>query len=100
MERLNETWSDRYCVFELITPSIQSMRVILVDDLVATEDQYSEVAGREPNFDSAKWVRLERMISKMALANIESNVRKLVLHPEIYTVHLADLNEELVQRID
>jgi GMP synthase (glutamine-hydrolysing) len=92
--------SDPYCVFEPIMPRIQSMRVILVNDLIIEENQYSEVARHEPDFDAERWVRLERMISGMAMANIENNVRKLVRAPEIRIVHISELNHTLVQEFD
>lgn len=100
MEGRNETWSDRYCVFEMITPRIRTMRVALVDNLIADEKQYSAVAHREPDFNAGKWVRLERMIAGLAMGNIESNVRKLVMLPDVRTVHLSELNDELVRAFD
>jgi GMP synthase-like glutamine amidotransferase len=100
MEQPNETWSDRYCVFELITPRIQTMRVILVDNLIADESQYSDVARGEPDFHAGKWVRIERMIASLAMGNIEGNIRRLVREPEIHIVHLSELNEDLVRALD
>jgi GMP synthase-like glutamine amidotransferase len=100
MEERRETWSDRYCPFELITPRVRTMRVALVDNLVADESQYSDVARREPDFHAGRWVRLERMIASLAMGNIESNVRKLVREPDLRTVHLSQLNDELVREFD
>src|SRR5262249_13046752 len=91
---------DPYCVFELITPRIQTMRVILVDNLIADANQYSDVARRELEFHPEKWVRLERAIAMMAMANIENNVRKLVCDPVIRTVHLSELNDQLILEFD
>ncbi|MGH9800477.1 MAG: type 1 glutamine amidotransferase [Blastocatellia bacterium] len=96
----NWTWSDRYCIFEPVKPHIQVMRVLLVDNLIADEAQYSEVARREPDFHAGKWVRLERMIAGMAMSNIENNVRKLIRQPEVRTVHLSELNETTVREFD
>jgi GMP synthase (glutamine-hydrolysing) len=92
--------NERYCAFELIIPRIQTMRVVLVDNLVAAEDQYSEAARREPDFHSGRWVRLERMIASLAIRNIESNIRKLVHEPEIRYLHLSELNEGVVGEFD
>lgn len=100
MEERRETWSDRYCVFEMIKPRIQTMRVALIDNLVASEAQYSAAAQNEPGFDAGKWVRLERMIAGLAMGNIESNVRKLVRAPDVRTIHLAELNDESVRAFD
>src|SRR5262245_45938643 len=91
---------DPYCVFESITPRIQGMRVALVDNLVADENQYSEIAKGEPGFHPGKWLRLERAIAMMAMANIESNVRKLVRDPDIYTIHLSELNDRVIREFD
>ncbi len=100
MEERRETWSDRYCTFELITPRIQTMRVVLVDNLVAEENQYSEVARRQQDFHAGRWVRLERTIASLAMANIESNVRKLVGESDIRLVHLSQLDDRLVREYD
>lgn len=100
MGQENEKWSDRYCIYESIKPRIGTMRVILVDNLIADENQYADLARLEPDFQAGKWVRLERMIASLAMNNIESNVRKLVLEPDIRTVHLSELNENLVQEFD
>lgn len=100
MGQVNERWSDRYCVYEPIFPRIQTMRIILVDNLIADESQYSEVARREPDFHAGNWVRLERGIAVLAMGNIESNVRKLVREPEIRIIHLSALNEEVVREFD
>ncbi|QQS48403.1 MAG: gamma-glutamyl-gamma-aminobutyrate hydrolase family protein [Acidobacteriota bacterium] len=96
----NETWSDRYCLYEVITPRIEYMRVILVDNLIADESQFSEIAKREPGYHAGKWVRLERMIASMAMANIENNVRMLVRRPDVRLIHLSDLNDEVVREFD
>lgn len=100
MKHSPENVSDLHCVFEIIKPRISAMRVMLVDNLVSDEDQYSEVARREPDFHAGKWVRLERMIAGMAMGNIESNVRKLIREPEIRTVQLSELNEQTVREFD
>lgn len=96
----NVIWGDRYCAFETIKPRIQTMRVMLVDNLVADESQYSDVARRLPDFHAGKWVRLERMIAGMAMANIETNIRKLIRQPDVLTVHLSDLNDTTVREFD
>ncbi len=100
MQQLSEQNSSSYCLFEIIKPRIQTMRVLLVDNLIADEAQYSEVARRQPDFHAGKWVRLERMIAGMAMSNIENNVRKLIRQPEVRTVHLSELNETTVTGFD
>src|SRR5262245_47522217 len=76
------------------------MRIILVDNLIATADQYSDAARREPDFHPGRWVRLERMIASLATGNIEGNIRKLVRQPVIRHLHLAELNREVVDDFD
>ena len=100
MNQSFEQNSDSYCLFEIIKPRIQTMRVLLVDNLVADETQYSEVARREPDFHAGKWVRLERMIAGMAMGNIENNIRQLIRNPDVRTVHLSELNETTVREFD
>ena len=92
--------SNRYCVFEPILPRIQTMRVLLVNNLIIEEAQYSDTARRQPDFNAKRWAELERKISGMALANIEGNVQKLVRRPDIHTVHLAELNDATVAAFD
>lgn len=92
--------SNRYCVFELILPHIQTMRVLLVNNLIIEEGQYSETARRERDFNAKRWADLERKISGMALANIAGNLHKLVREPEVRTIHLSELNEATVAAFD
>lgn len=99
-EPVNETWSDRYCIYELITPRIETMRVMLVDNLIADESHFSEIARSEPGFHAGKWVRLERMIASMAMSNIENNVKMLIRQPDVHLVHLSDLTDDVVREFD
>lgn len=92
--------SDRYCLFEVILPRIQTMRVLLVNNLIIEEAQYSDTARHQKDFNAKRWADLERKISGMALANIEGNVHKLVQQPDVRTVHLSELNEATVAAFD
>ncbi|MBI1763401.1 MAG: gamma-glutamyl-gamma-aminobutyrate hydrolase family protein [Acidobacteria bacterium] len=92
--------SDRYCLFEVILPRIQTMRVLLVNNLIIEEAQYSDTARRQKDFNAKRWADLERKISGMALANIAGNVQRLVQRPIVHTVHLADLNDTTVAAFD
>jgi GMP synthase-like glutamine amidotransferase len=76
------------------------MRVVLVDNLIKHEGDLAEQAAREPDFQASRWVRQERLIASLALANIERNVRMLVARPTLETVHLSELNEDLIARFD
>ena len=95
-----EETKNRYCLYEPILPRIEEMRVVVVDDLVKHETDFSEVARREPDFHAERWLRRERMIAALALSNIESNIRRLIKRPEIHVAHLSDMNLDLVERID
>lgn len=88
--------SNRFCVYELIRPRIETMRIVLVDSLIKHETDFSEVAYGEPDFNAAKWLRQERFIASLAMANIENNVRRLIQRPEVRVVHLSDLNQALI----
>lgn len=92
--------NNRYCYYEPIRPRIAAARVLLVDNLIASESQYSDEARRQPDFDAARWARLERFVASLALANIEKNLRVLIRRPEILTIQLADLNHSVVSGFD
>ncbi|MEP7270195.1 MAG: gamma-glutamyl-gamma-aminobutyrate hydrolase family protein [Acidobacteriota bacterium] len=96
-ERVN---SNRFCVYELIRARIETMRVILVDCLIKDDSDFSEVARLEPDFNATRWLRQERFIASLAMGNIETNVRRLVNHPEVRVVHLSELNQALVDEFD
>jgi GMP synthase (glutamine-hydrolysing) len=100
VEQERGNWSHRYCIYEPIRPRIARARVLLVDNLIADEHQYSSEAVRQPGFNAAKWVRLERFVASLALSNIEKNIRVLVLEPEIRTIHLAELDQDLLDSFD
>ncbi|MFN7928638.1 MAG: gamma-glutamyl-gamma-aminobutyrate hydrolase family protein [Blastocatellia bacterium] len=89
-----------YCLYEPIVPEIKAIRVLTVDSLVSAEDQYSDVAQSAPDFDAAKWCKLERKIAGMALANIESNIERLVVNPTIKRVHFTELSHEVTQEFE
>ena len=92
--------SNRYCVFEPILPRIQTMRVLVVNNLIAEETQYSSAARQSAGFNAQRWVELERKIAALALANITGNIHKLVRAPELQTIQLAQLNEEAVEAFE
>jgi GMP synthase-like glutamine amidotransferase len=92
--------SDRYCVFEPITPRIRAMRVVIVNCLIQAESDYSEIARQQAGFDAGRWAKLERRIAALALPNIENNVRKLVRQPEIRVVHLSEVNDGSIAAFD
>ena len=97
LEQTPLTVHKNYCVYEPIVPEIRAIRVLTVDSLVSEEAQYSDVARSAPDFDATKWVKLERKIAGMALANIESNIERLVVNPTIRRVHFTELNHQLTK---
>ncbi len=92
--------SNRYCLFELILPRIRTMRVLLVNNLISDEAQYSDTARQQKDFNAKRWADLERKISGMALANIAGNVQRLVQQPDVRTIHLSELNDATVAAFD
>ncbi|MBX3279378.1 MAG: hypothetical protein KF868_15350 [Acidobacteria bacterium] len=96
MNEVIEGGDNRYCVYELIRPRVDTMRVVLVDNLIKHESDFSDVARREPDFHAGRWLRLERFIASLAMANIETNIRKLIRRPVVRTVHLSELDDDLI----
>ena len=92
-----------YCVYETIDQKIESARVLIVNDLLEKVEDLSEAAWRQPGFSASKattLLRRESDISKRALANIESNVTRLVHHPESRTIHISEVTDDLVREYD
>jgi len=88
--------NNRFCLYELIRPRIETMRIVLVDSLIKHEGNFSDVARLERDFHAARWLRQERFIASLAIANIENNVRRLIRTPEVRVVHLSELTDALV----
>ncbi len=89
-----------FCVFEPITPRVETARVLLVDALIQDASEYSDIARMDPAFHAQQWLKAERKIASIAMENIRSNVKKLVAKPDTRTVHLSELNANLVQEFD
>jgi GMP synthase-like glutamine amidotransferase len=88
---------------QFVTPiekRVDAIRVVIVDNLLRSDDDFSDVARRLPGFDATAWLKRERYIASLALANIENNVRNLVDRPEIRTIHLSELSEETIAEFD
>lgn len=75
---------------------IGAVRVVVVNNLLHAGEDLSEVARAEPGFDERAWVKRDRYISGLALANIEHNITNLAESPEILTLHLSEVTEEAV----
>lgn len=81
-------------------PRIGAVRVVIVNNLIHEESDFSDVARAEPNFDERTWLKRDRFISGLALANIEHNVRNLAEAPEVLTLHLSEVTPETVAAFD
>src|SRR5437870_8182552 len=85
-----------FCYYEPLQPKIDSMNVLVVDNLLKSETDLSETAQLETDFDPLKWLREERHIAGLALENIARNLIKLVKTARTKIVHLSELNESTI----
>jgi len=80
-----------FCRYESIEKRIESVRVLIVDNLLRDETDISEVARAEWGKEVAVHLKRERQIAEMALQNIASNILRLVKEPETRVVHVSAL---------
>lgn len=80
-----------FCRYEPIEKSIDSVRVLIVDNLLRDEGDLSDVARAAWGKDAATHLKREREIAQMALENITSNVQRLVKQPDARIAHVSDL---------
>jgi GMP synthase (glutamine-hydrolysing) len=73
---------------------IDAIRVVIVDNLLRTEDDISDIARELPGFDERAWLKTDRYISSLAIPNIEQNVHNLAERPEVKILHLSEANAE------
>ena len=78
-----------FCRFESIEKTIDSARVLIVDNLLRDEDDLSDVARLELGKDARSQLKREREIATLALRNIETNIDRLVARPTVETVHVS-----------
>src|SRR5438270_13354070 len=69
------------CAYEPIEKSIESVRVLVVNDLLRDESDLSELAREEWGETAAAKLERERYISSLAVENIVSKVTRLVRAP-------------------
>ncbi|MEW6735980.1 MAG: gamma-glutamyl-gamma-aminobutyrate hydrolase family protein [Acidobacteriota bacterium] len=86
-----------YCDYEPLQPKIDSMSVMIVDNLLKNESDLSATAAQEPDFNPLQWLREDRHIAGMALENITQNVIKLVKRARTKIVHLSEFNENAIE---
>lgn len=80
-----------FCRYESIEKTIDSARVLIVDNLLRDEDDVSDVARAELGRGLKAQLKLEREIASLALQNIVTNVRRLVKDPVTEVAHVSNL---------
>src|SRR5437868_2604881 len=85
------------CAYEPIEKSIESVRVLIVNDLLRDERDLSELAREEWGESASSKLERERYISSLAVENIVSNVTRLVQEPETRVAHLSEAVEAVAE---
>jgi GMP synthase (glutamine-hydrolysing) len=80
-----------FCHYEPIEKQIETVRVLVIDNLLRDEDDLSDVARSNWGNDAALEIRRERRIADMAIENIRSNIERLVKNPETEVAPLASI---------
>ena len=83
----------KFCRYEPIEKRIETVRVLVVNDLLRYETDVSELARSEWNGTLESKLKFERKISAMACENITKNVHRLVKRPKLLLVHLSEVAE-------
>lgn len=91
---------EKYRDEDVIRPEIEAIRVLIVDNLHKYETDVSEVARGLHGFRASTWLKKERTIAALALDNIDQNVKRLVLRPATWIVHLSEVSDSLVRDFD
>jgi GMP synthase (glutamine-hydrolysing) len=86
-----------FCRYENIEKRIETVRTLVVNNLLTDEDHVSDVARRELGAKLSRRLERERYISGLALDNINGNLRRLIARPEIETVHVSKVAEAVEQ---
>lgn len=80
-----------FCNYEPIPKTIETARVLIVDDLLRDEHDLSDTARTEWGKEIQVQLKRERQIAALALENIVSNVERLVQRPQTEIVHVSSL---------
>src|SRR5262249_37774684 len=80
-----------FCRYESIEKTIDSARVLIVDNLLRDEGDLSEVALKEFGRDLGAQLKQERQIASLALQNIVTNIARLVKEPATEVTHVSTL---------
>jgi GMP synthase-like glutamine amidotransferase len=82
-----------FCRYESIEKTIDSARVLIVDNLLRDEADLSEIAVRELGREASAQLKRERQIATLALQNIVTNIARLVKEPETKVAHVSAVAE-------
>lgn len=82
-----------FCRYEPIEKRIETIRVLVVNDLLRYDTDVSDLAKSEWNGTLENKLKFERKISAMACENITKNVHRLVKRPKLLLVHLSEIAE-------
>jgi GMP synthase-like glutamine amidotransferase len=81
-----------FCHYERIEQRIESVRVLVINDLLHDEHDLSDLALEEWGAAGADaQLSRERYISGLAVDNILNNVKRLVREPETHVAHLSEI---------
>jgi GMP synthase (glutamine-hydrolysing) len=86
-----------FCRYESIEKTIDSARVLIIDNLLRDKDDLSEIAVRELGKDAGAQMKQEREIASMALQNIVTNISRLVKNPETEVTHVSTLAKAVAE---
>jgi GMP synthase-like glutamine amidotransferase len=80
-----------FCKFEPIEKRIETIRVLIIDDLLRDERDISDVARAEWGRRAESNLKREREIAGLALGNIRNNIARLVREPETRVAHFSEI---------
>ena len=80
-----------FCRYEPIEKQIERVRVLVVDSLIRDEAGLSDLARTDWGNAASAEIKRERRIAEMAIANIQSNIERLVKAPTTKVAPLASI---------
>jgi GMP synthase-like glutamine amidotransferase len=80
-----------FCRYESIEKTIETARVLVVDNLLRDENDLSEIGRDELGKNVRSQLKIERHIASLALHNIVMNIARLIKEPIAQTVHVSEL---------
>ena len=82
-----------FCRYESIEKTIDSVRVLVVDNLLRNANDLSEIGRAELGKNVKSQLKIERQIASLALQNIVMNIARLVREPVAQIVHVSELSQ-------